>query len=424
MIPELSRSESAALADAPDRETAEAGGRSADRFEKRRSDIIAAAIPVINRQGFKGMRLTHVAELIGLRATGVTYYFPRKEELAVACLECGFGIIHELLDAAEREPDARARVARLIELFVERDASVRQGLVTPLTSFSAIRSLDGEHFERATEGYKTMFRRVRGLFDSPELADVDRSARTIRTMILLEQLYWASIWLGDYDLDDFPRIARRMTAFVADGLAPAGASLEAGELDTSLLSSGIEAPKENFLLAATRQINTYGYRGASVDRIAGSLNLTKGAFYHHNEAKDDLVAACFRRSFGIMRQAQRLVRGQGPSELWRLVTCVDALIRFQLGAEGPLLRTAVLSSMPPEHQVEIMSLSYKTSRQFGAMIADAITDGSVRAADPSIGGAMLHAAVNVASDIRIVERPNLQVVEKFVRPLFNGLLKP
>ncbi len=424
MLPELSRSETAALADAPDRDIAEAGVRSADRFEKRRSDIIAAAIPVLNRQGFKGMRLTHVAELIGLRATGVTYYFPRKEELAVACLEYGFSIFHELLDAAEREPDIRSRVARLIELFVERDAAVRQGLATPFASFSAIRSLEGEHFERVTEGYKAMFRRVRSLFDSLELAGVDRPARSIRTLMLLEQLYWANVWLGDYDLDDYPRIAQRMIDLVADGLAPVGADLAAGDLDLSELSGDIEAAKENFLLAATRQINAYGYRGASVDRIAGSLNLTKGAFYHHNEAKDDLVAACFRRSFGIMRKAQRLVRGRGPSEFWRLLTCVDALIRFQLGPEGPLLRTAVLSSMPPEHQVEIMNLSYKTSRQFGAMIADAIADGSARPIDPTIVGAMLHAAVNVASDVRIAERPNLQVAGKFVGPLFNGLLKP
>jgi AcrR family transcriptional regulator len=215
-----------------------------------------------------------------------------------------------------------------------------------------------------------------------------------------------------------------MTELVADGLAPAGADLAPAGLGLSELSSDTEAGKENFLLAATRQINAYGYRGASVDRIAGSLNLTKGAFYHHNEAKDGLVAACFRRSFGIMRKAQRLVRGQGPNEFWRLLTCADALIRFQLGPDGPLLRTAVLSSMPPEHQVEIMNLSYKTSRQFAAMIADAITDGSARPVDPSIAGAMLHAAVNAASDIRIAERPNLQVAGNFVRPLFNGLLKP
>jgi AcrR family transcriptional regulator len=64
----------------------------ADRFERRRADIISAAIPVLNGHGFKGMRLTAIAELIGLRATGVTYYFPRKEELAVACVESGFTI--------------------------------------------------------------------------------------------------------------------------------------------------------------------------------------------------------------------------------------------------------------------------------------------------------------------------------------------
>jgi len=51
----------------------------ADRFERRRADIISAAIPVLNGHGFKGMRLTAIAELIGLRATGVTYYFPPRK---------------------------------------------------------------------------------------------------------------------------------------------------------------------------------------------------------------------------------------------------------------------------------------------------------------------------------------------------------
>lgn len=43
------------------------------RFQRRRADIIAAAIPILNGQGFDGMHLTAVAERIGLRATGVTY---------------------------------------------------------------------------------------------------------------------------------------------------------------------------------------------------------------------------------------------------------------------------------------------------------------------------------------------------------------
>jgi AcrR family transcriptional regulator len=399
--------------------------RSAPRFERRRADIVAAAIPVLNEQGFKGMRLTVVAELIGLKATGVTYYFPRKEELAVACFETGMAVFHEILAIAERERDARSRVSRLIELFVERDAAVREGRATPLASFSAIRALEGEHFDRVTEAYKQMFRRVRALFESPELSSVDRVGRSIRTIVLLEQLYWANVWLGDYDLDEFPRLSRRMIDIVADGIAPAGVPFEPGELALRGATEDADAAKEAFLLAATREINKHGYRGASVDRISASLNLTKGAFYHHNEAKDELVAACFRRTFGIVREAQREVRGQGPNEWWRLITAVTALIRFQLGAEGPLLRTAVLSSMPHEHQVEIMNSSYRSNRQFAAMIADAISEGSIRAVDPAVAGPLINAAINVASDVRMMRMTTHdRVVRDYARPLFNGLLKP
>ena len=78
-----------------------------------------------------------------------------------------------------------------------------------------------------------------------------------------------------------------------------------GDLQLRSGDGQVDAAKESFLMAASRQINEHGYRGASVDRISAALNVTKGAFYHHNEAKDDLVAACFRRSFGIAREAQQ-----------------------------------------------------------------------------------------------------------------------
>lgn len=42
-------------------------------------------------------------------------------------------------------------------------------------------------------------------------------------------------------------------------------------------------------------MNEHGYLGASVQKISEHLNLTKGAFYHHLENKDDLIAACFQR---------------------------------------------------------------------------------------------------------------------------------
>lgn len=408
--------------DAPNRDGPAPQG--SDRFERRRADIVAAAIPVLNGHGFKGMRLTAVAELIGLRATGVTYYFPRKEELAVACLESGFAVLNGLVAQAEREPDAASRITRLIALFAARDAEVRQGNAVPLSSFAAIRALDGELRDRVAEGYTNMFRGVRNLFASPELASMDRTDRTVRALILLEQLFWSLSWLGDFDIEEYPRLAARMADIALNGLAPSALDTPLPRLPAPGASGADrDASKESFLRAATLQINAHGYRGASVDRISASLNLTKGAFYHHNEAKDDLVAACFRRSFGIMRDTQVKAHGLAEPEARRLAAAVETLIRFQLSPDGPLLRTSVLSSMPVEHKAEIVGHSYRISRQFASMVVDGITDGSGRSVDPMVAGSMVHAAINIASNARplkIAQEPD--IVARFVRAVFAGVL--
>ena len=81
----------------------------------------------------------------------------------------------------------------------------------------------------------------------------------------------------------------------APGHAPDAGSPEDGPTATS--------SSELFLRAATGLINAEGYHGASVERISSKLNVSKGAFYHHNETKDELVVACFQRTFDIMWRA-------------------------------------------------------------------------------------------------------------------------
>ena len=121
----------------------------------------------MNADGFKGMRLTAVAELIGLRSTGVTYYFPRKEDLAVACIESGMEIFDGFIADASRETTVAARITRLISDYVAHDGAVRRGETIPLASFAPIRSLEGEQYERMAEAYSALFRRVRALFAGP-----------------------------------------------------------------------------------------------------------------------------------------------------------------------------------------------------------------------------------------------------------------
>src|SRR3546814_21031898 len=90
-----------------------------------------------------------------------------------------------------------------------------------------------------------------------------------------------------------------------------------------------------------------GYRGASVQRIASELNVTKGSFYHHLDAKDDLVIACYKRSFATIAEAQRLANERGGPHWRRLSSNIETLLDVQFSDRGLLQRTTALPGLPP-----------------------------------------------------------------------------
>ncbi|HYD44414.1 MAG TPA: TetR/AcrR family transcriptional regulator, partial [Phenylobacterium sp.] len=184
-----------------------------------------------------------------------------------------------------------------------------------------------------------------------------------------------------------------------------------------------EANRETFLLAATRLINARGYRGASVDKISAELNVTKGSFYHHNDAKDDLVVACFERTFEVIRQAQTQAAAL-PGDQWtKLSSVAAALVEHQLSDDGPLMRTSALSAVPPGIRHDLVGQSNKVSEAFAAMISAGIAEGSIRPVDPAIAAQMLMSTLNAAAELQYWVRgiTQKQSASVFVRPLLMGL---
>src|SRR5690606_10386980 len=123
------------------------------------------------------------------------------------------------------------------------------------------------------------------------------------THYLLQQLVWARYWLARYDPEDYPRAAERMADILLKGL-DAGAQAWS-PLPLPEQGAGETDPREVFLRAATQLINEQGYRGASVERIAARLEVTKGSFYYRIDAKDDLIEVCYLRTVEVMRHAQQ-----------------------------------------------------------------------------------------------------------------------
>jgi AcrR family transcriptional regulator len=401
--------------------------QSTDRFERKREAILDASTELLNSRGVKGLTLCVAAAAVDLSTTSVTYYFKRKDDLAAACMMRGVGSLMAIVQLALEEPTPQARLHTLLTLYLERVRRAAVGEAPPLALLADLRALNMPQRGEVATAYMKLFRRLRQLFEAPELAWLSRGRRTARTQMLLEQLFWAAAWLPKYDPEDYGRVRERMYDILVGGLAAPGQLWKPEPIPMVQLAprDRHEMSRETFLLAATRLINARGYRGASVDKISAELHVTKGSFYHHNDAKDDLVVACFDRTFEVMTRVQRLALDL-PGDQWtRLISAAAALAEYQLSDQGPLLRTSALAALPEPIRAEMVKLSGKVSDRFASMICDGIAEGSLRAVDPFLAAQMLNATVNACAELSVwvpgVSQKAAPAV--FARPLLMGIFQ-
>jgi AcrR family transcriptional regulator len=377
--------------------TAKAGEGSTQRFRAKREAILAAAAQAINEQSAKGMTFADVARRVGLNTTSVTYYFKRKEDLAAACFEYTLDALQQMLDTALQEATPQARVARYLALTMDRLARIHRGEATSFAVLSDLRAMEDPVRSRLMAGWREVFRKTRSLWGVGE-SRAHTDLYGARAHVLLENTFWLPIWLGRYDTDQFARVEARLMAVFAGGIAAPGAAWAPELLN---LDHDMEEPgREAFLLAATRLINELGYRGASVQKIASELNVTKGSFYHHLDAKDDLVIACYTRSLDTIVEAQRAADLVRASDWHRLSSTIATLVDFQFSERGPLLRTTALSGLPRQVRSAMVSRSNRIARRYAGMMNDGIAEGSIRPIDPLIAAQTLMALQNAAFDMR------------------------
>ncbi len=396
------------------------------RFAAKREAILGAAAALFNQQGVKGTTLSDIAASVGLVTNSVTYYYRKKEDLATACFLRAIAVFDTLISQAAAAPTAQARLQRFLGDYASLLADIERGRQGALILFSDLRALPSPQIETVFGAYTTMFRNLRGLLRGPETSAWPREHLNARTHMLLSVANSLRGWIGRYEPEEYARIAERVSDILVHGLGAAGSRwpLTQQEADWHL-EIATEQTAEPFLRAATELVNEQGYRGASVDKISARLNVTKGSFYHHHDNKQDLISACFERSFAVLRRALSLAEAS-PGNGWdRACAATRALTRFQLSAQGPLLRITATSALPDEAQrARVRKTMQGLTERMVSVIVDGMMDGSIRPLDPGIAAQVLVAMVNAAAELpRWV--PGVQeamVADLYVRPMFTGLL--
>lgn len=398
------------------------------KFGEKREAIINAASVLINDVGVQATTLADVAQAIGLNATSVTYYFPRKEQLIVAVYDETLTLMEEMAREALAQNDPAARLRHFIFAHVALRKRIRAGERGLTTALSEIRTLDQEAYDSLMAHYLRVVGLVRAFFGDWKDTE-ERALFSARAHVLLEAMMWWPIWSMRYSVLDFPRIEERLFDVLAYGLPAQKGAYDPQPLigNWRTTDDGEAAQNEAFLRAATVTINERGYRGASVNRIAESLNVTKGSFYHHHQAKDDLVLACFQQSYDRLSAVQLAGLGIETDYFTRLCSVLAELVDIQFFDQTPLLRTTALQALGAEHKADVVTRSNRLARRFAGMLIDGIADGSVRAIDPLVAGQVMMSTVNSAYDARHwaarYEDPAM-AVRTYLSVVSQGMLAP
>lgn len=409
------------------------------RFQEKRDTILAAAARQFNAQGVKGATLGDIAASVGLVTTSITYYYRKKEDLATACFLRAIVAHESLALQAAGETTVADRVARFFDLHARLLADIERGEQPPLMIFADIRALPEAQAATVFAAYTDMFRRVRALLAGPETAALGRDELNARAHLLLSAAHWVRAWIHRYEVDEYPRVAQRVTQLVLHGLAAPGQqwpdddTMAGLQLDgpgalagtPALPVTGLDETADAFLRAATELVNEQGYRGASVDKISARLNVTKGSFYHHNETKLDLITACFERSFGVLRHTLRAAeQAAGPGWL-RACAAAATLVRFQLSDHGPLLRSTATSALPDDtRRDQVRHTLQRLTERIASVLVDGLVDGSIRPMDPAIAAQLLSSAINAAAELQrwVPGIAPDNVTQRYTRPALQGLL--
>ena len=394
------------------------------RFDVRRQEILYAAASLINRHGLRDATLAVIASEIGLNLKSLRYYFKRREDLVAAAFMHSVDLHRELFESVLEIEPFEERIRHLAHGYFQLKARVARGDVPEFVHFGDLRALIDPYRASVGSSYNNLFRLIRKLF-RPKEGVWTEEQRSANAHLLISQLLWSVVWIDGYVPEDYPRVADRLADVLLNGMAARPLNFAFSE---DLLPSPFEQSErlsqETFLQTATELINDKGYRGASVDQITATLEVTKGAFYHHNETRDGLVISCFERTFGIIRKAQDRAMAGEMNGAAHVCAAAVSLVSRQMLPEGSLLRTSALTAIALDLRQEMARRMSLVTLRFSDMLNDGITDRSVRACDMRIASEAVTAMINSAQELqRWVPSATVEnAAELYVRPLLYGFL--
>ncbi len=380
------------------------------QHQAKRAAILSRAAKLFNTKGARSTTLADVANKLGLTKTSLYYYVRTKEDLIFQCYQSALAKLHQSLDEVEAETDdSLERVLRAMERHIEisLDSLTSRGdyYAAPLE----LAVLPEANRALLEQEYLRMFKRFRGYIRDGIADGVIRDCHTTSTArALLSALDWSFYWLYEMPADESKEAASKIRQLFTNGLVPRRSSFEwknSHNSSNAQPSQGFNREAQNrikqeaFLRAGTQHFNRKGFSGTSLDDIAESLDVSKGAFYYHFTNKEALLSQCYEFTLDQFERITLGVEQTDLSPIDKLGAVCTEIFELQNSDRGPLIRYNTITALPPDLRRAVLHRTEEIHAKLGEMIAEGISEGSIENQSVLVTRHLMVSAINAAVGI-------------------------
>jgi|SRR5579859_4860905 len=159
--------------------------------ERRRTEILHAALQAFPRHGYHGTTLDDIARQLGIRKTALYHYFPDKEAILYACHQEGLEEVRGIVAAARRRASYTEQLAYAIQEHVRVMTDTLEGSSLAL-EVSALTPSHRAEVVDARDRYEQALREmVRGGMAAGEFRFVDPK---LAVFAILGAINWIAHW--------------------------------------------------------------------------------------------------------------------------------------------------------------------------------------------------------------------------------------
>jgi AcrR family transcriptional regulator len=406
------------------------------QHDQKYKTILSAASELFNVHGTRGTTLSQIAEKLKLTKTSLYYYVKTKEELTYQCYLNTCVEMQAMVDQAlAKEGSSLDKLVALFRLNFDCWNGIIKGERGHLAGLTEIASLSVKHREDISAYYHNFVITVRDLIKEG-VADgsMQASSPGKAANAIWGNIFWLPIWLVAVEEEKREASYHQLLSIIKHGLKNTDTSFDFKPISFSthrIAPDGFERgeqrkkKQEAFLKVGSAFFNHKGFKGTSLDELAQSLGVTKGAFYYHIKNKEDLLIKCLNRTFNIEGEALAIANTLNISGIDKLAFSARKMFAIQLGDEGPLVRYGTIWSLPIEKRQEIEVTASKLRDSFGELIQAGIEDGSIRATNLLVAENVIAGAIESIPDMEIsAKETDISIASiEFFEIFFNGIAK-